>query len=94
MRSKRKLLLTTAFAALFGVGAFAGVSLSKESAKPAEAADYSSTIRVYVDLEWGNIDYVRLGTDQASGAAILSSSNEKYNQSLGKYVREIGRAHV
>ncbi len=53
------------------------------------AADYSSTIRVYVDLDWGNIDYVRLGTDQASGAAVLSSSNSKYNQSLGKYVRDI-----
>ena len=88
MRVKRKLFLTTAFAALLGVGVFAGVASHKEASK-VEATDYSSTIRVYVDLEWGNIDYVRLGTDQASGAAALSSSNAKYNQSLGKYVRDI-----
>ena len=36
MRAKRKMLLTTAFAALLGVGAFAGVSLIKEAVKPAE----------------------------------------------------------
>lgn len=36
MRVKRKLFLTTAFAALLGVGAFAGVSLSNDSVKPAE----------------------------------------------------------
>lgn len=89
MRAKRKLFLTTAFAALLSVGAFAGVSLSKSSEPVSVKADYSSTIRVYVDLDWSNIDYVRLGTDQASGAAVLSSSNAKYNQSLGKYVRDI-----
>lgn len=88
MRVKGKLFLTTAFAALLGVGVFAGVASQKEASK-VEAADYSSTIRVYVDLDWGNIDYVRLGTDQATGAAVLSSSNAKYNQSLGKYVRDI-----
>lgn len=71
--------------AIGGVAAFAN---KPESAKNVDA-DYSSTIRVYVDLDWGNIDYVRLGTDQASGAAVLSSSNAKYNQSLGKYVRDI-----
>ena len=71
--------------AIGGVAAFAN---KPESAKNVNA-DYSSTIRVYVDLDWGNIDYVRLGTDQASGAAVLSSSNAKYNQSLGKYVRDI-----
>ena len=38
MRAKRKLLFITAFTALISVGAFAGVSLSKEAAKPAEAA--------------------------------------------------------
>lgn len=38
MRSKRKLLLTAAFTALLGVGAFAGVSLSKET-KVVEAAE-------------------------------------------------------
>ena len=63
--------------AIGGVAAFAN---KPESAKNVNA-DYSSTIRVYVDLDWGNIDYVRLGTDQASGAAVLSSSKAKYNQS-------------
>lgn len=71
--------------AIGGVAAFAN---KPESAKNVNA-DYSSTIRVYVDLGWDNIDYVRLGTDQPSGAAVLSSSNAKYNQSLGKYVRDI-----
>lgn len=71
--------------AIGGVAAFAN---KPESAKNINA-DYSSTIRVYVDLDWGNIDYVRLGTDQPSGEAVLSSSNAKYNQSLGKYVRDI-----
>lgn len=89
MRAKRKLLLTTAFAALLGVGAFASVSLSKPSDVTEVKADYSSTIRVYVDLDWSNIDYIRLGTDQATGNAVLSSSNAIYNQSLGKYVRDI-----
>ncbi len=71
--------------AIGGVAAFAN---KPESANNVDA-DYSSTIRVYVDLGWDNIDYVRLGTDQPSGAAVLSSSNAKYNQSLGKYVRDI-----
>lgn len=47
MRVKRKLFLTTAFAALLGVGAFAGVSLSKEAAKPAEVKAAANTIDIY-----------------------------------------------
>lgn len=88
MRVKGKLFLTVGFAALLGVGVFAGAASHKEASK-VEATDYSSTIRVYVDLGWSDIDYVRLGTKEASGAAVLSSSNAKYNQSLGKYVRDI-----
>ncbi len=85
--------LKTIFASLglalsVAVGGVAAFANKPESAKNVNA-DYSSTIRVYVDLDWGNIDYVRLGTDQPSGAAVLSSSNAKYNQSLGKYVRDI-----
>ena len=89
---KIKKLITGAILAttlMLGVGVgVASLANKKVEAEPA-AADYGSTIRVYVDLDWGNIDYVRLGTDQASGAAVLSSSNAKYNQSLGKYVRDI-----
>lgn len=72
-----------------GVSAFAAGSGATKEVTKAEAADYSSTIRVYVDLDWSNIDYVRLGTDQATGNAVLTSSNAKYNQSLGEYVRDI-----
>ena len=85
-------IVSIAAAGLFGAVSFK--SSKKVDSKPAEAIDYSSTIRVYVDLDWGNIDYVRLGTDQASGAAVLSSSNAKYNQSLGKYVRDIVDDHT
>lgn len=86
----KKLLSSIILASTLAIGVGVGVAAlkQKKEAEPA-AADYSSTIRVYVDLDWGSIDYVRLGTDQASGAAVLSSSNAKYNQSLGKYVRDI-----
>lgn len=49
MRSKRKLLLTAAFTALLGIGAFAGVSLTKESAKPAKV-EAAGTTRLYLDM--------------------------------------------
>lgn len=84
-----KLFAGIALASIMGVGVFAGLAIKKEAPAQEAAADYSSTIRVYVDLGWDNIDYVRLGTDQAAGNAVLSSSNAKYNQSLGKYVRDI-----
>ena len=81
-------VLALAAAGVFGLSTMKQTSQAKQ-AEPVQAADYSSTIRVYVDLDWGSIDYVRLGTDQATGNAVLSSSNAKYNQSLGKYVRDI-----
>ena len=91
MRAKRKLLLSTAFAALLGVSVFGGVSSLKEASKPAEvkATDFSSTIRVYVDLTWSNINYVRVGGNDSGNNMVLSSSNSKYNQSNGKYVKDI-----
>ena len=99
MRVKRKLFLTTAFAALLGVGAFAGVALTKDSAKPAEveAADYSSTIRVYLDFNtsgWGTITDIRIGGNGSGNNVVLSSSNAKYNQSLGNYVKDISSGNT
>lgn len=49
MRSNRKLLLTAAFAALLGIGAFAGVSLTKEVAKPAEV-EAAGSKTMYLDF--------------------------------------------
>ena len=68
-----------------------GVSLATSvKGKEAEVkADYSSTIRVYVDLGWDDINYVRVGGNAAGNNAVLSSSNAKYNQDLGKYVLDI-----
>ena len=57
MRAKRKLLFITVFAALLGVGAFAGVSALKneEPVKIAEAQDISSglEIRFNIPSDWG-----------------------------------------
>lgn len=89
----RRFLITSALAILLGLGVGAGVSIKKAEVKSAKA-DYSSTIRVYVDLDWTKINYVRLGTDQASGAASLTSSDPKYDQSKGKYVRDIIDDHT
>ncbi|GEM_PF-4969355 len=60
MRAKRKLFLTTAFAALLGVGAFAGVASTKEASKVSvvEAASVSKT-RIVLELEdqcWSTSD--------------------------------------
>ena len=88
MRAKRKMLLTTAFATLLSVGVFVGVASHKEASK-VEAADYSSTIRVYVDLGWDSINYVRVGGNASGNNCVLTSSNAKYNQDLGKYVLDI-----
>ena len=86
----KKLVKLLSIVTMAAAGAFAFLNAKPtQKAESASADDYSSTIRVYVDLDWGNIDYVRLGTDQATGNSVLSSSNAKYNQSLGKYVRDI-----
>ena len=87
---RRQGIIIASLAMLLGFSVAGGLSAKNANkVEKAEAADYSSTIRVYVDLEWSDIDYVRLGTKQATGNAVLSSSNAKYNRSLGKYVRDI-----
>ncbi len=51
--------------------------------------DYSGIIRVYVNLSWDNIEYVRIGGNSESDNAILTSSDPlKYDTSY-KYVRDI-----
>lgn len=83
--------LKTIFASLglalcVAVGGVAAFANKPESAKNVNA-DYSSTIRVYVDLTgFGTIDYVRIGSKEPTNNAVLTSSNAKYNQSLGQYV--------
>ena len=89
---KMKLLTILSAFTLAAAGALGLANLKNSKKAEVAKADYSSTIRVYVDLNWGNIDYVRLGTDQASGNAALTTSNAKYNQDLGKYVRDISSA--
>lgn len=68
---------------------------SQEKVEKAEAADYSSTIRVYLDFNtsgWGTITDIRIGGNGSGNNVILSSSNAKYNQSLGNYVKDISSA--
>ena len=73
-----------------GVSAFAaGSGASTKEAIQTNAADYSSTIRIYVDLGWDNINYVRVGGKEEANNCVLTSSNAKYNQSLGKYVKDV-----
>ena len=94
---KLKTLFLTLGLAL-GIGVTTGVALSLNNAAKEEATkvdattDYSSTIRVYFDISWSDIEYVRIGTDQASGEAALVSSDAKYNTELGNYVRDISSA--
>ena len=82
MRVKRKLFLTTAFAALLGVGAFAGVLLSKEVAKPAEAASENWYYRGNgKGMSWGDgsDSYVLHNVDfDASGTNWSFNLNEEF----------------
>ena len=78
MRVKRKLFLTTAFAALLSVGAFAGVSLTKEVAKPAEVeaavTNGKYRINVFVDSDnWAQDNIKTIFNAYSSG-----------NQQMGK----------
>ena len=84
---KLKRIISTLFlAGILSVGAVALFSNKEKESKQAKA-DYSSTIRVYVDLSgFGTIDYVRIGGKETSNNAVLTTSNAKYNQSLGQYV--------
>ena len=89
MRSKRKLFLTTAFAALLGVGAFAGVSLSKESVKPVETEAISSG-NVYVRCTrpsgWGDTLYCHYfgGSSESKwpGVGNVATYNNSYGQTV------------
>ena len=83
-----RFLITSALTLLLGLGVGAGLKLGKAEVKTAKA-DYSSTIRVYVDLGWDSIDYVRVGGNAAGNNCVLTTSNAKYNQKLGKYVLDI-----
>lgn len=81
-------IITMAAAGVFGV---IGSKSNKkaEISEPVEAA-YTSTIRVYVDLSgFGTINYVRIGSKEATNNAVLTSSNAKFNQSLGQYVFDL-----
>jgi len=88
----KKLITGMVLAMTLTVGVGVGVASlanKKVAAEPA-AADYSSTIRVYVDLTgFGTIDYVRIGSKEDTNNAVLTSSNAKYNQSLGQYVFDL-----
>lgn len=92
---KLKRIITGSLLALtmaFGVGVGVGAN-KKAEVKVAKADDYSSTIRVYVDLTgFGTIDYVRIGSKEATNNCVLTSSNAKYNQSLGQYVFDLSAA--
>lgn len=93
MRSKRKLLLTAAFTALLGFGAFAGVSFTKDASKPvevAEAANWASGNTVYIRIFKSWVDtgpstvYVRYNSSAGwknyspTGFSILGGDNTYY----------------
>ena len=82
-------LATTTFGGAIAAGVVA-TNTSSNSIEMAEAVDYSSTIRIYVDLSgYGTINYVRIGSKEATNNASLTSSNAKYNQALGQYVFDL-----
>ena len=85
----KHVVMTLGLAATLGLGAIVGLKSNKVNEAKAVASDYSSTIRVYVDLTWDSIDYVRIGGDQATHNAVLSNSSAQYNSDYGKYVRDI-----
>jgi len=86
----KKLLGALSLAVVTAIGGFALISNNKTSKAEPASADYSSTIRVYVDLTgFGTIDYVRIGSKEPSNNAVLTSSDAKYNQSLGQYVFDL-----
>ncbi len=91
----RKIIASMSLAlAVVAGGLAAFVNSPKQESKSVDAADYSSTIRVYVDLGWDNINYVRVGGNAAGNNTVLTSSNAKYNQDLGKYVLDISSGSV
>jgi hypothetical protein len=96
---KKLSIMFASVAMLFGVGlGVSALDKGSEEAAPVEkveaATDYSSTIRVYVDLSWDNINYMRVGGNASGNNCVLSSSNSKYRQDLGKYVLDISSSTV
>ena len=96
MRARRKLLLTTAFAALLGVGAFAGIASTKEASEvPAvvEAGNASSYAKIYrftAPAEyWGDTVYIHIWgsktpSNNTTWPGINLSSEYSYNESSRK----------
>lgn len=86
----RKLLGGGLLAAVLALGGVAGLTTRSES-KEAGATDYSSTIRVYAQFtsDWTDIGDVRFGGKETINNAVLTSSDAKYNQDLGQYVKDI-----
>ena len=93
MKSLKTILgICLATAGLGGAIAVGAVSTQSRTIQKAEATDYSSTIRVYVDFDtsgWGTITDLRVGGNGSGNNVVSSSSNAKYNQSLGNYVKDI-----
>ena len=95
MKKRLGLLLAVSAMALGLGGAFAMSTVNggmNKVEKTEAATDYSDTIRVYVDLSWGGIDYVRVGGKEPVNNAILTSDNPKYKQNY-KYVKDIVDDH-
>ena len=96
MKLRKLFVALSALALSFGASVAAMKTLDKTDnhveTTEVSAADYSSTIRVYFQIDtskWGTINYVRLGGKEASDNAALVTSNAKYNRDLGNYVRDI-----
>lgn len=88
MRAKRKLLLTTAFAALLGVGAFAGVSSTKGASKPVEVeAAYGDQGKITIYFAglsgFSAITGVQIAVNNSWGAA--SATSTAVDQLAGQY---------
>lgn len=93
----KKLLGALSLAIVTAIGGFALISNNKSSKAEPASADYSSTIRVYLDFNtsgWGTITDIRLGGNGSGDGVVATSSNAKYNQSLGNYVRDISSSSV
>ena len=95
MKSLKTILGIALATATFGGAVAAGAvatNVSSNHVEMAEATDYSSTIRVYLDFNttaWGTITDIRIGGNGSGNNVVASSSNAKYNQSLGNYVKDI-----
>lgn len=95
MRVKRKLFLTTAFAALLSVGVFVGVSSSKES-KPAEAVAVGEKVYCKMQYSWWTDSSAAIGAyffNAQSKTAAVSWPGTRMTQesSIDSYTWSINR---